>query len=598
MSRACKIDSRNTSTKTFFNFTYKRYRFHFRIYTHITSGFSDYTPAKSICRVPAPFLMSDFRRACILHQPLFFKNDVFTHIKNPKKDLNIDNTDSSINPKVYHANLLYTRWNIHRIKRIYSKRSGISYEETIHARDRYSINHLNNKHIYRKKLINFSFRRSHNPRVSKAQEIRFDRAKRCIFHKKEHDPLDLQQHQFATAQRYWFMFTESQFVLKPIKHLLYNQGLHYRNYKFWTPFFGRPGKKIMTNIVKDTPSLNIVRTVAPYNPIPNMFIPHKYRKIISKDPLYTADAERRAQRIRDERIEDEKIMCAKAIYHGTSYNRINRRLALKRRLTERTDYFHAEMTELTTLIRSCNNEEKKQQLFSEMTRFTDRKVTLGLDRRKKLVSSYAIPEGAPQDSSDDSKALEHRPNKYLYTIPTKESKNKFTNNNRSPPNIYSRYNRFELLISPISILFPFAWMTVDINDLDKANSIQLKRKEIVNTSDIQWAVSTLKTCCNLLINRNWTIISKFALTSAARKDDIRRMDDSLRDDESLIGGGGDTITTTSHINTTTTTTALTSQILTSTIGEYSSAEETQESNSIHPSFLHQNMIVPISRLIR
>ncbi|POG83093.1 hypothetical protein GLOIN_2v1761562 [Rhizophagus irregularis DAOM 181602=DAOM 197198] len=148
----------------------------------------------------------------------------------------------------------------------------------------------------------------------------------------------------------------------------------------------------------------------------------------------------------------------------------------------------------------------------------------------------------------------------IYTIPTKESKNKFTNNNRSPPNIYSRYNRFELLISPISILFPFAWMTVDINDLDKANSIQLKRKEIVNTSDIQWAVSTLKTCCNLLINRNWTIISKFALTSAARKDDIRGMDDSLRDDESLIGGGGDTITTTSHINTTTTTPALTSQV--------------------------------------
>ncbi|CAG8733808.1 18201_t:CDS:1, partial [Rhizophagus irregularis] len=62
------------------------------------------------------------------------------------------------------------------------------------------------------------------------------------------------------------------------------------------------------------------------------------------------------------------------------------------------------------------------------------------------------------------------------------------------------------------------------------------------------------------INRNWTIISKFALTSAARKDDIRGMDDSLRDDESLIGGGGDTITTTSHINTTTTTPALTSQV--------------------------------------
>ncbi|POG57580.1 hypothetical protein GLOIN_2v1791632 [Rhizophagus irregularis DAOM 181602=DAOM 197198] len=179
MSRACKIDSHNTSTKTFFNFTYKRYRFHFGIYTpcshnHITPGFSDYTSAKSICKVPALFLMSDFRRACVLHQPAFFKNDVFTHIKNPKKELNIDITDPSITPKVYHANLLYTHWNTHRTKRIYSRRSGISYEKTIHAHDRYSINHLNNKHIYRKRLSNFSFRRSHNPRVSKAQEIRFE----------------------------------------------------------------------------------------------------------------------------------------------------------------------------------------------------------------------------------------------------------------------------------------------------------------------------------------------------------------------------------------------------------------------------------------
>ncbi|GET59823.1 hypothetical protein RhiirA5_501481 [Rhizophagus irregularis] len=38
--------------------------------------------------------------------------------------------------------------------------------------------------------------------------------------------------------------------------------------------------------------------------------------------------------------------------------------------------------------------------------------------------------------------------------------------------LISRYNRFLLLISPISTLFSFAWRTghcVDINDLDKAS---------------------------------------------------------------------------------------------------------------------------------
>ncbi|CAB4479750.1 unnamed protein product [Rhizophagus irregularis] len=132
--------------------------------------------------------MSDFRRACVLHQPSFFKNDVFIHIKNVKKELNVDSTNPSLKPKIFHANLLYTHWNTHRTKKIYSRRLGISYEETIHARDRHSITHLNNKHIYRKKLCNLSIRRSHNPRVSKAQETRFDRAKRRIFNTKEHNP--------------------------------------------------------------------------------------------------------------------------------------------------------------------------------------------------------------------------------------------------------------------------------------------------------------------------------------------------------------------------------------------------------------------------
>ncbi|POG82948.1 hypothetical protein GLOIN_2v1469460 [Rhizophagus irregularis DAOM 181602=DAOM 197198] len=449
ISRACKIDSRNISIKTFFNFTYKRYRFHFGIYTpcshnHITPGFSDYTPAKSICKVPALFLMSDFRRACVLHQPTFFKNDMFTHIKNPKKELNIDITDPSITPKAYyHANLLYTHWNTHRTKRIYSQRSGISYEETIHAHDRYSINHLNNKHIYRKRLNNFSFRRSHNPRVSKTQEIRFDRAKRRIFHMKEHNPLDHQQHRFATAQRYQFMFTESQFVLKPIKHLLYNQGLHHRNYKFWTPFFGHPGRKIMTNIVEDTLSLNIVHTVAPYNPIPNMFILRKYRNIIPKEPLYTADgiyivpgsrewftymynlhinlppplikAQHRALRLENEHIEVIRKTKEDAILHGTSFNRVNRRIHLAFTLTLVSERVHYEMTDYTNDYLASDDDKIKSDIYEKMTKFTALVIKGAkarvLDSKLARGGRSFFPSEVTVDTSDDAKELELRPKK-------------------------------------------------------------------------------------------------------------------------------------------------------------------------------------------
>ncbi|UZO01577.1 uncharacterized protein OCT59_020089 [Rhizophagus irregularis] len=62
----------------------------------------------------------------------------------------------------------------------------------------------------------------------------------------------------------------------------------------------------------------------------------------------------------------------------------------------------------------------------------------------------------------------------FYSIIKNEHTNK--SNNKSPQNRYIvDIIDFLLLISPISTLFPFAWITghyVDINDLDKANSIQ------------------------------------------------------------------------------------------------------------------------------
>ncbi|PKY61870.1 hypothetical protein RhiirA4_551066 [Rhizophagus irregularis] len=83
MSRAGKICSRNTSTRNFFNFSYKKYRFYFGIYIPCShhQPAVDLITQKDPCKVPAPFMMSDFRRACVIHQPLFFKKDTYKNIK-------------------------------------------------------------------------------------------------------------------------------------------------------------------------------------------------------------------------------------------------------------------------------------------------------------------------------------------------------------------------------------------------------------------------------------------------------------------------------------------------------------------------------------
>uniref|UniRef100_U9TAC3 Uncharacterized protein n=3 Tax=Rhizophagus irregularis TaxID=588596 RepID=U9TAC3_RHIID len=235
-----------------------------------------------------------------------------------------------------------------------------------------------------------------------------------------------------------------QFVLKPIKHLLYNQSLHHRNYKFWTPFFGRPGRKIMTNIVEDTPSLNIVCMVAPYNPIPNMFIPHKYRNIIPKDPLYTADgayiipgskewftymynlhinlpppltkAQRRALlRLENECIENIRIIKEDAILQGTSCNHVNSRKHLAFTLTRISEHVHYEMTDYTNEYLVSEDEKIKSDIYKKMSNFT----TLMIDASKERISdskrvcrrTNILPPGATSDTSNNAKELELRPKK-------------------------------------------------------------------------------------------------------------------------------------------------------------------------------------------
>ncbi|RGB35824.1 hypothetical protein C1646_784766 [Rhizophagus diaphanus] len=79
-SREQNKSQRNHMIKTFFNFSYKKYRFYFGIYkacshpAHTLRG----TNISPLCTSPSPFIMSDERKACIDH----FDKLVFYHHDN------------------------------------------------------------------------------------------------------------------------------------------------------------------------------------------------------------------------------------------------------------------------------------------------------------------------------------------------------------------------------------------------------------------------------------------------------------------------------------------------------------------------------------
>ncbi|PKC52806.1 hypothetical protein RhiirA1_480642 [Rhizophagus irregularis] len=156
--------------------------------------------------------------------------------------------------------------------------------------------------MYRKVFSNFQRIFSPNLCTRQKQEKYFTRACRCVLNKAIGD-----DHQaiLATARKNKFIFLKNQYVKFPIRHLVYKKGFTEPNpedYPFLVPFYtkrhpneNRTWKNINTLSKHlnqpDTPKIipKPLDFTEPYNPIPNMFIPEKYRDIIPKDPIYIDD---------------------------------------------------------------------------------------------------------------------------------------------------------------------------------------------------------------------------------------------------------------------------------------------------------------------
>ncbi|EXX53896.1 uncharacterized protein OCT59_024383 [Rhizophagus irregularis] len=87
------------------------------------------------CDVSTPFVISQYRSACVTYQHIFAKTQCFQNIK-PKNEQKSEHVPTDfVNNKASYANLLYYRWLDDKLKRITSRQLGISYNSNIHARD-------------------------------------------------------------------------------------------------------------------------------------------------------------------------------------------------------------------------------------------------------------------------------------------------------------------------------------------------------------------------------------------------------------------------------------------------------------------------------
>ncbi|POG57870.1 hypothetical protein GLOIN_2v1735928, partial [Rhizophagus irregularis DAOM 181602=DAOM 197198] len=207
-SRATSTAKRNYSTKTFFNFTYKKRHFYFGIYVpcpHVNDP--EHFHKDTQCSIlPLCYVTTSTR---MRHSSTYIQNPATT------------STDF-VNNKASHANLLYYRWLDSKTKRITSRRLGISYDSNIHARDSLSITKRDNRHMYRKSLSNFKYDLSPNLRTQKQQEICFKRTCHRVFNKMRlpSNREAKNQDYLAIARKYRFLFLKSQYVKVPIRHLL------------------------------------------------------------------------------------------------------------------------------------------------------------------------------------------------------------------------------------------------------------------------------------------------------------------------------------------------------------------------------------------
>ncbi|PKK58717.1 hypothetical protein RhiirC2_857648 [Rhizophagus irregularis] len=316
------MSHRNSCTKTFFNFSYKRYRFHFGIFTpcNFSSTYNFDTEHTQICRVPSPYIMSHNRRASVSHQKHL---EIYQNIKK----LTLLSNNNAINNKKFHATRTYYRWQICAKKHIYSNRLGISYDVSYLANGHKYLYTFKNRRMYRKRLDNFLSHHSHSSKRSKKQKSHFQRACRSVFYnrgnkKKSHKHVDTLEEKLHRARQHRFLFLPSQYINKPIQHLKSHKRLVLRDEEYYN--FPIPPDTSSTFSPAITSQPILPKNENTWHDKLGIWIPNDLYPYVTDEPVYTskrqAKIKGRASEVAHLAYEEE--LSTRAKLWGTSSNRI------------------------------------------------------------------------------------------------------------------------------------------------------------------------------------------------------------------------------------------------------------------------------------
>ncbi|RGB34912.1 hypothetical protein C1646_786036 [Rhizophagus diaphanus] len=182
-SRANKTDDRNHQMKTFFNFSYKRYRFYFGIYVPCEHQIAKLTSSPpTLCQQPSAIILSNNRHGCSSHVKIIFQDITL------KKDQSSLNQEK--NTKAFHANLIFKRWQNLEWKEVYS---------------------------------------NPNTKVAKRQQCRFERNCRRVLKKEviKPDGISNVASRLGAARTSNFLFLPSHTIKKRIQHIRIQDIKHY-----------------------------------------------------------------------------------------------------------------------------------------------------------------------------------------------------------------------------------------------------------------------------------------------------------------------------------------------------------------------------------
>ena len=257
-SRGSSNNTSNRTTKTYFNFTYKKFRFHFGIYTPCSYKLQN----NYNCDIPSPFVMSRDRTACSLHQKSFF-HDLSSSATNSDSKNSIDSkqvsSHNNINNKIEHANHTFAKWTGSLNKKTFSKRLGISYDTSIkavsHRKLFFSPDNIPSP-MYGKAFDNYQENFSSHNSTKLRQISRLNRLKNRVFRINTTNPAVNSRKKKSLMEKCHTLLKANFEIIKPIFHLRYKCNvIPKRNqYRFNIPYFSfsKECKDDMISYYKDS----------------------------------------------------------------------------------------------------------------------------------------------------------------------------------------------------------------------------------------------------------------------------------------------------------------------------------------------------------